>query len=163
MTFVPQYLVHPAPYLIQHLQELAKQHNIAICGTIVEPKDHMPIKEPSVSPFAHLRVGNLEGANSDWTEYIRQVYASPESTTTNDDTQRVREGDSKDLPTKGPHSDGPEKTEQVETMINVAYVIEGGTGDIVGRYVKKNLWISERYVIASYLYKVFLTDERSRI
>jgi len=39
-----------------------------------------------------------------------------------------------------------DKSEEVDTMINVAYVFEGGTGNIVGRYVKKNLWISERCV-----------------
>ena len=98
-----QYLVHPAPYLIEHLRYLAKQHNIAICGTIVEPKDHTPIQEPSVSPFAHLRSNATAGSTSEWTEYIRRVYASGGPTAVKESAQHVREGDTKDLPTKGNH------------------------------------------------------------
>jgi hypothetical protein len=33
---------------------------------------------------------------------------------------------------------------ETQRLLNVAYFIEGGTGEVVGRYVKKNLWISER-------------------
>ena len=141
-----QYLVHPAPYLIEHLQYLAKQHGIAVCGTIVEPKDHTPLKEPTSSPFAHLRTNTAAESSSEWTDYIRRAYASADPTVVKESTQHVREGDAKDLPTKGTHSGGMDKSEEVDTMINVAYVFEGGTGNIVGRYVKKNLWISERCV-----------------
>jgi hypothetical protein len=74
------------------------------------------------------------------------VYASAGPAAVKESIQHVREGDTKDLPTKGTHSSGTDKSEEVETMINVAYVFEGGTGNIVGRYVKKNLWISERCV-----------------
>jgi predicted amidohydrolase len=39
--------------------------------------------------------------------------------------------------------------ERVDQMINVAYVFEAGTGKAVGRYVKRNLWISERDYLTS--------------
>lgn len=37
-----------------------------------------------------------------------------------------------------------EEQGQSQKLLNVAYFIEGGTGEVIGRYVKRNLWISER-------------------
>lgn len=37
-----------------------------------------------------------------------------------------------------------EEQEQSQKLLNVAYFVEGGTGEVIGRYVKRNLWISER-------------------
>lgn len=57
---------------------------------------------------------------------------------------QTREGDDKDLP-KAHVADNMRNDERVEQMVNVAYVFEAGTGNTVGRYVKRNLWISERF------------------
>lgn len=60
-----------------------------------------------------------------------------------------RADNEKDLPEEE-DDDGPEATDEASeggtmTMVNVAYVFEGGTGKEIGRYVKRNLWISERW------------------
>jgi predicted amidohydrolase len=140
-----QYLVHPARYLVEYLQHLAKTHNVSICGTIVEPKSHQPKQEPSVSPFNYLEDENLESNGDVWTSYIRRLYSSDEPATLS--APHAREGDDKDMPAVKPgkqHDD-----ERVDQMINVAYVFEAGTGKAVGRYVKRNLWISERDYLTS--------------
>jgi hypothetical protein len=153
---IAQYLVHPGDLLVEHLKFLAAKYNVSICGTIVEPQNHEPEQEPKRMPdLAFEQIPGSERsprADQEWTKYIQRVYGqSPANRIKIEEgVQHVREGDSKDLPSGRllPNSDDKDdlKSERVEEMINVAYVIEGGTGHIVGRYVKENLWISERLV-----------------
>ena len=108
----------------------------------MEPKDHKPTGEPDISPFSHLiEPTSANSTLSEWASYTQRVYGVDESVVT--PPAHTREGDDKDMPggkTRESHDD-----ERVEQMINVAYVFEAGTGRAVGRYVKRNLWISERY------------------
>jgi hypothetical protein len=63
-----------------------------------------------------------------------------------------RSNDEKDMPQSSASSTGDANADVAskKKLINVAYFIQGGTGEIIGRYVKKNLWISERSVLFSY-------------
>lgn len=71
-----------------------------------------------------------------WNEYIRQSH--PDAFGKAQPKFHDRSSDNKDLPEDDQQSGQPQR------LLNVAYFIEGGTGKVIGRYVKKNLWISER-------------------
>jgi hypothetical protein len=124
---------------------LAKETGVSICGTIVEPRDHHPSSEPSSNPFLTKEDASLEKSPQPWIDYLERVYPEVFSTQEDDSSTptKTREGDEKDTPHTSKHETSLE-SERVITMINVAYVFEGGTGEIVGRYEKRNLWISER-------------------
>jgi hypothetical protein len=40
-----------------------------------------------------------------------------------------------------------DKQRRLINMSNTAYFVEAATGEVVGRYEKKNLWIPERCVV----------------
>jgi hypothetical protein len=112
-----QYLVHPARYLVEFLQHLAKTHNVSICGTIVEPKSHQPKQEPSVLPFNYLEDENLESNGDVWTSYIRRLYSSDEPATLS--APHAREGDDKDMPAVKPGRQHDEPLDLGEGLPNV--------------------------------------------
>lgn len=127
-----QYLAQPAHHILQELRNLAIRHNISIAGTIVEP-DHVSA-QPDTSPFT-----SSPSDRSAWAKYIRQTL--PETFGHSYSASHAdRASESKDLPAEDEQSGITQK------LLNVAYFIEGGTGEIIGKYIKRNLWISERYV-----------------
>ncbi|KAL7420791.1 hypothetical protein Q5752_004744 [Cryptotrichosporon argae] len=116
-----QYLTFPSTYLFEFVQSLAKQHAIAIVGSIVvssfPPTRPAP---PAVSPFAHVPLGGapapparrITDAQLAWAKYLEAYPATAE-----------------------------ERAEPV--LHNTAFFIDE-RGDVVGRYIKRNLWHSER-------------------
>lgn len=126
-----QYLAQPAHHILQELRILAIRHNIAIAGTIVEPDCLCP--QPPTSPFS-----TSPSNRATWAKKIR--HSHPHAFGQDHSPSHAnRATDEKDLPKEDAH------TARCQKLLNVAYFVEGGTGEIIGRYVKKNLWISERY------------------
>ncbi|KAJ9103244.1 hypothetical protein QFC21_002667 [Naganishia friedmannii] len=154
------YLAEPAKWILEYLKQLARRLDISIAGTIVELEDsNATASQPQVSPF--LSSDDAKSRKS-WTQYISVEY--PETFNTDPDTgnsssssnlDHHRSNDEKDLPQHTSSSSAAASTgagaraadgagDRSKKLINVAYFIQGGTGEIIGRYVKKNLWISER-------------------
>lgn len=142
-------MVLPAKHALAVLQSLARDHDICICGTIVEPRstDKHPLPsapEPAQSPFEGLSRG-VEANTAviqAWNDYLIKAFphiaASPSTP-----AEAHRHAEDKDLPESSAQKD------RILDVANTAYFIEAGTGDIIGRYEKKNLWIPERdYLVA---------------
>lgn len=91
-------------------------------------------RSPDSSPFDTN--GDSDSTREEWNGYIRQSH--PDAFGTDQPQSHNRSSDDKDLPEDDQNSEEPQR------LLNVAYFIEGGTGEVIGRYVKKNLWISER-------------------
>lgn len=116
-----QYLTFPSRHLTSFLQQLAKQYNVAICGTIVYgeiPEATGRHAFPETSPFTHLldekhESNGITPEQLEWARYLEQY---------------------------------PETSEEVSEPVlkNTAVFLEAGTGKIIGRYTKRNLWHPER-------------------
>ncbi|ODN77925.1 hypothetical protein L202_05025 [Cryptococcus amylolentus CBS 6039] len=116
-----QYLTFASQYLLAFFQELAKEHKVALVGTIVHgSRSNAPF--PQVNPFSHipLRSGSstsaehskITSAQLEWAKYFEQHPLSTE--------------------------------EGVEPVAkNIAFFIDD-EGKAVGEYVKQNLWHPER-------------------
>ncbi|KAJ9105988.1 hypothetical protein QFC19_003323 [Naganishia cerealis] len=117
--------------------------DIAIAGTIVELEDVSASSQPNLSPFPTSDNEQQEQKTSRdaWAQHVARMYPETFNSTHPSSTTHQRSNDEKDLP----HDEStatPEATSR--NLLNVAYFIQGGTGEVIGRYVKKNLWISER-------------------
>lgn len=141
-------MVYPAKHALAVLQALARKHDVCICGTIVEPRetDKHPLpsaREPEQSPFAYL----LDGGAADpavvqaWNDYLITAYPHIAANPTGKAAGPHRHADDKDVPASSSTA-----KDRLLDVANAAYFIQGGTGDIIGRYEKKNLWIPERCV-----------------
>ena len=96
----------------------------------MEPEDS---EYPESSPFSSEAPSSTR---KEWNDFIRDSH--PNAFGSLQVPLHDRSSDDKDLPGDDQQSEG------LRRLLNVAYFIEGGTGKVIGRYVKKNLWISER-------------------
>lgn len=112
-----QYLTFPSVHLTTALQDLARENDIAIVGTIVHgslPSSAQGQPFPASSPFSSTSQDNkITSAQLEWAKYLQQYPA-----TTEDNSNPV--------------------------LHNTAFYIEGKTGEVVGKYIKRNLWHPER-------------------
>ncbi|KAJ9119105.1 hypothetical protein QFC22_003596 [Naganishia vaughanmartiniae] len=149
------YLAEPAKWILEYLQQLARRLGISIAGTIVELEDsNGTASQPQISPF--LPSDDDNAGRQSWKQYISREYpetfeidGTADISSTNIDHHRSN--DEKDIPNSSSLSDAAASTESAgkprqKKLINVAYFFQAGTGEVIGRYVKKNLWISERFV-----------------
>ncbi|WVQ77055.1 hypothetical protein IAR50_006734 [Cryptococcus sp. DSM 104548] len=116
-----QYLTFPSKYLITFFQELAKQHKVALVGSIVHgARSSAPF--PEANPFSHFPLSSgpstsaehykITPAQLEWAKYLEQHPLSAE--------------------------------EGVEPVAkNIAFFIDD-EGKAVGEYEKQNLWHPER-------------------
>ncbi|RXK41014.1 hypothetical protein M231_01645 [Tremella mesenterica] len=119
-----QYLTLPSSHLLNFVQSLARIYNICIVGTIVHGSTPMHVC-PDISPFDHLfphskpysEIHQLEGKiTSSQKQWAKYLHHFPPTT---------------------------EETSQ-PSLKNTAFFIEGTTGNVLGTYVKRNLWHPER-------------------
>ncbi|KAK4684937.1 hypothetical protein P7C73_g5227, partial [Tremellales sp. Uapishka_1] len=116
-----QYLTIASDHLITHLSSLAAHHSICIAGTVVHgvlPAGSAP--PPISNPFAHLplsstqRVSDREGEKVQYQEWARYLESYSEA-----------------------------KAEDEPELKNTAFFINE-KGELIGEYIKKNLWHPER-------------------
>ncbi|WOO82226.1 putative nitrilase [Vanrija pseudolonga] len=116
-----QYLTFPSTHLTSFLQTLAKQHHISIVGTIVhgvlpESAAFSHAAFPSGSPFEHLHANTNPGKITPaQLEWAKWLEQHP--ATVEDNARPV--------------------------LSNTAFFIDEN-GNVVGEYVKQNLWHPER-------------------
>jgi predicted amidohydrolase len=115
-----QYLAWLDTAIFEHLGALARQHRIAIVGSVltgIVPAELQLPAVPSVSPFEHLLTGPVAGsgvtrAQKDWAAWVSDYKAVI-------------------------------ATDFRPVVKNTAFFIDE-TGELTGRYDKRNLWHPER-------------------
>jgi predicted amidohydrolase len=115
-----QYLTFPSVHLTSFLQALSKRHSISIVGTIVHgthPPSAGNAAFPTGSPFEHLLSGAKPGGKITpaQLEWAKWLQQHPSS--------------------------AEENSEPV--LHNTAFFIDEN-GDLLGEYIKENLWHPER-------------------
>jgi hypothetical protein len=135
------------------LSSLAKQHDISIVGTIVQPRSYsskatsVSFTEPTTSPFLQTSASSAEQPIVDeWNTYLTSIYPHCVESHQPEDRTAHRHGDDKDRPTSDEADFKNPISQRPINMANTAFFIEGGSGKVVGKYEKKNLWIPERWV-----------------
>ncbi|CAD6570667.1 MAG: hypothetical protein TREMPRED_005947 [Tremellales sp. Tagirdzhanova-0007] len=117
-----QYLTFPSRHLTAFLSRLAQAHNISIVGTIIRPAYDAieALDTPKDSPFAHIPL----------TKHPAPCAAAP--------SLAEWEAFVRDNPVKN----------HEPALENTALFIEGGSGQLLGEFVKRNLWHPEREYLA---------------
>jgi predicted amidohydrolase len=115
----------PANHLLAYMASLAKEHNVAIVGSIVfgRKPSSLATETPAISPFEHLPTSSKQEARAPSAQ-VQQAWLSL----------------SKDFIKWGATEEAKEKA----ILKNTAVYLEAGSGELVGNYEKRNLWHPER-------------------
>lgn len=110
-----QYLTLAAEHIFTFLRNLARTHQVSLCGTVVVGTPHASVTTPVPrhSPFDHLLDENAAAPTQgqrEWAEWMK-LYVQTEETK--------------------------------PVLVNEAFFIDE-SGEVVGSYHKRNLWHPER-------------------
>ncbi|WRT70818.1 uncharacterized protein IL334_007817 [Kwoniella shivajii] len=122
-----QYLTFPSKHLITFLQKLAKEHKLSLCGSIVHgTREDGSAPFPESSPFSHIPLTSTPDINT------KSKTSSSSITAAQLEWAEYLEKQPSTM-----------EENAKPTLYNTAFFIDD-RGELIGEYIKKNLWHPER-------------------